>query len=106
MNTESEPEKKEKFHINYFQTAVRVLTLIKSKWIHFFVATISAVVIGAAPAIVAVLHAEFYVVSTIRYFHKIFYRIIVCAYTMVFYATTSKALYMLNKAWLRFLPEI
>ena len=68
VNTKSEPEKDEKIQTNYFQTAGRVLTLIKSKWIHFFVATISAVVIGAAPVIVAMLHVEFYGVSTVKSF--------------------------------------
>lgn len=53
----------EKSRISYWKTLKRILALSRPEWIHLFLATIGAIIIGATPPIFAVLFAEFYGVS-------------------------------------------
>lgn len=53
----------EKARISYWKTLKRILALSRPEWIHLFLATIGAIIIGATPPVFAVLFGEFYGVS-------------------------------------------
>lgn len=66
-------EEEEIYKIKYGEVAKRILGISKPEWFSLFLATISAILIGASFPIFAILFAEFYgVKSQVNFANEIF----------------------------------